>query len=209
MTGVAYDFAANACQATWYSRGGQLPCPGTEGDAKGFVRQVSNPKLENGVADTRPGLLTFPSPPLASPQVGDGYIQGFYPAFTVQNGDRFRATVGCEYNSTICYVAFRLDYEVGGVIRQFAGSWGERYEGGSTQVDVSLNSLAGQNVRFILTVLSAGVNTGDRALWVGPHIYRANLTPVPTTPTTPVPTTPTTPVPTTPTTPVPTTPSYP
>ena len=208
MTGVAYDFAANACQATWYSRGGQLPCPGAEGDAKGFVRQVSNPRLENGVADPRPGLLTFPSPPLPAPQVGDGYIQGFYPAFPVQNGDRFRATVGCEYNSNICYVAFRLDYELGGVIQNLAGSWGERYEGGSTPVDVPLNSLAGKNVRFILTVLSAGVNTGDRALWVGPHIYRANLTPVPTTPTTPVPTTPTTPttaVPTTPTTPVPTT----
>jgi hypothetical protein len=205
--GVAYDFAANACQATWYSRAGQLPCPGTDGAANGFVLQVSNPKLETGATDPRPGLLTFPS----APQGGqDGYIQGFYPAWTVQNGDRFRATVNCEGGATLCYVAFRLDYEVGGTIRTFWGAWGERYEQRFYNVDVNLSSLAGQNVKFILTVLSAGTNNGDRALWVGPHIYRAGASPstvVPTTPTTPVATTvvPTTVVPTTGTTVVPTT----
>ena len=199
-TGVAYDFAGNACQATWYSRAGQLPCPGTEGAANGFVLQVSNPKLETGATDPRPGLLTFPS----APQGGqDGYIQGFYPAWTVQNGDRFRATVNCEGGATLCYVAFRLDYEVGGTIRTFWGEWGERYEPRFYNVDINLSSLAGQNVKFILTVLSKGTNNGDRALWVGPHIYRAGASPstaVPTTPTTPVPTTPTTPVATTPAT---------
>jgi hypothetical protein len=196
-TGVAYDFAANACKASWYSRSGGLTCPGTEGDAKGFVLQVSNPKLETGATDPRPGLLTFPSAPQGAQ---DGYIQGFYPAWTVQNGDRFRATVNCEGGATLCYVAFRLDYEVGGVIRTF-WVWGERYESRFYNVDLNLSSLAGQNVRFILTVLSSGTNNGDRALWVGPHIYRAGASP-----TTPIPTTPTTPVPTTP---VPTTPSYP
>jgi Ig-like domain from next to BRCA1 gene len=184
--GVAYDFATNACQATWYSRAGQLPCPGTDGDAKGFVLQVSNPKLETGATDPRPGLLTFPS----APQGGqDGYIQGFYPAWTVQNGDRFRATVNCEGGATLCYVAFRLDYEVGGSIRTFWGAWGERYEPRFYNVDVNLSSLAGQNVKFILTVLSSGVNTGDRALWVGPHIYRAGATAATATPTTPGPAT--------------------
>lgn len=200
-TGVAYDFAANACQATWYSRAGQIPCPGTEGAANGFVLQVSNPKLENNTTDTRPGLLTFPSAP-QGPQ--DGYIQGFYPAWTVRSGDRFRSIVNCEGGSQLCYVAFRLDYEVGGVIRTLR-TWGERYEGLYATADVDLSSLAGQNVRFILTVLSAGTNNGDRALWVGPHIYRAGAGSTPTTPTTAVPTTGTTVVPTTGTTVVPTT----
>ena len=177
---IAYDFATNACAATWYSRAGQLPCPGTDGDAKGFVLKVTNPKLETGATDSRPGLLTFPSPPQAG---GDGYIQGFFPAFRVQNGDRFRATVNCEGGATLCYVAFRLDYEVGGTIRTLWGPWGERYEQRFFNVDVNLSSLAGQDVKFILTVLSAGVNTGDRALWVGPHIYRPGGTPA--TPSTP------------------------
>jgi len=170
-TGVAYDFATNACAATWFSLAGQLPCPGADGDAKGFVLKVSNPKLETGATDSRPGLITFPSPPQGSV---DGYIQGFFPAFKVQSGDRFKSIVNCEGGATICYVAFRLDYQTGSdPIRTFWGPWGERYESRFYSVDVDLSPLAGKDVKFILTVLSAGVNTGDRALWVGPIISRA------------------------------------
>ena len=167
---IAYDFAANACAATWYTGAGQIPasqCPGTDGDAKGFVLKVSNPRLESGATDSRPGIITFPQ------NVQNGYIQGFFPTFRVQNGDRFRSVINCEYNATNCYVAFRLDYEQGGTIRTFWGPFLERYEGKFYNVDVDLSPLAGRDVKFILTVLAAGVATGDRALWVGPHIYRA------------------------------------
>jgi hypothetical protein len=171
---MAYDFATNACAATWYTGAGQIPanqCPGTDGDPKGFVLKVSNPRLESGTTDTRPGIITFPQ------NVQNGYIQGFFPAFRVQNGDRFRSVINCEYNATSCYVAFRLDYELGGQIRTFWGPFLERYEGRFYNVDVDLSPLAGNDVKFILTVLTAGVATGDRALWVGPHIYRAGATP--------------------------------
>ena len=167
---IAYDFAASACSATWFSLAGQLTCPGTDGDAKGFVLQVSNPKLENNTTDTRQGLITFPSPPQGTT---DGYIQGFYPAFRVQSGDRFQSVINCEGGATVCYVAFRLDYQTGTEpIRTLFGPFRERYEGQFFKVDLNLNALAGKDVKFILTVLSAGVNTGDRALWVGPIIYR-------------------------------------
>jgi hypothetical protein len=208
--GVAYDFVANACVTpggTWFSGAGSLPCPGTDGDAKGFVLKVTNPRLESGATDPRPGLLTFPQ------NVQNGYIQGFFPPFRVQNGDRFRSVINCEGGATQCYVAFRLDYQTGNEpIRTFWGPFLERYEGQFYNVDVNLSSLAGRDVKFILTVLSAGVATGDRALWVGPHIFRATsggATAAPTTPTTPVATTPTTTstVPTTPTTPAATTPT--
>jgi hypothetical protein len=180
---TAYDFASNACAGTWYSGAGQLPCPGTDGDAKGFVLKVSNPKLESGGTDPRPGLITFPQ------NVQNGYIQGFFPPFRVQNGDRFRATINCEGGATNCYVAFRLDYQTGSEpIRTFWGPFLERYEGKFYNVDVDLSSLAGKDVRFILTVLSAGVATGDRALWVGPIIYRAGATPVTPVPGTATPT---------------------
>ena len=164
---MAYDFATNACSATWYTGAGQLTGCGTEGDAKGYVLRLSSPRLESGATDTRPGIITFPQ------NVQNGYIQGFYPTFRVQNGDRFRSTINCEYGATNCYVAFRLDYEQGGTIRTFWGPFLERYEGRFYNVDVDLSSLAGRDVKFILTVLTAGVATGDRALWVGPHIYRA------------------------------------
>ena len=172
--GTAYDFAVNACAATWYSGAGQLPCPGVDGDPRGFVLKLSNPQLETGPIDTRPGLLTFPQ------NVQNGYIQGFYPPFHVQNGDRFRSTINCEFGATSCYLAFRLDYELGGTIRTFWGPFLERYEGRFYNVDVDLSPLAGEDVRFILTVLSAGVATGDRALWVGPIIYRADAVVTPT-----------------------------
>jgi hypothetical protein len=165
--GTAYDFATNACAGTWYSGAGQLPCPGTNGDAKGFVLKVSNPKLETGATDTRPGLLTFPQ------NVQNGYIQGFFPPFRVQSGDRFRSIINCEAGATYCYVAFRLDYQTGtDPIKTFWGPFLERYEGQYYSMDVDLSPLAGKDIKFILTVLSAVVATGDRALWVGPIIYR-------------------------------------
>jgi hypothetical protein len=188
--GIAYDFAVKACDGTWYSGAGQLPCPGTDGDAKGFVLKVSNPKLETGVTDSRLGLLTFPQ------NIQNGYIQGIYPPFKVQSGDRFRSTINCEGGATNCYVAFRLDYQTGNdPIKTFWGPFLERYEGRFYNVDVDLSTLAGKDIKFILTVLAAGVATGDRALWVGPHIYRAtgaSGTPIPsatvtTTPSTPQP----------------------
>src|SRR5688572_17476511 len=167
IVGSAYDFAGNACAASWFSGAGALNCPGTDGDAKGFVLKVTNPKLETGATDTRAGLLTFPQ------NVYSGYIQGFFPAFRVQSGDRFRSVVNCEGGATPCYVIFRLDYEVGGTITTL-WQFTERYEGLFYTADVDLSSLAGKDVKFILTVLAAGTATGDRALWVGPHIYRAS-----------------------------------
>jgi Ig-like domain-containing protein len=166
--GVAYDFAAEACNGTWFSAAGQLPCPGTDGDAKGFVLKVSSPKLETGTTDTRPGLITFPQ------NVKDSYIQGFYPPFKVQKGDHFQATIGCEAAATNCYVGFRLDYSIG-TNNQIKTIWGpflERYDNQVYNVNVDLSTLAGQDVKFILTVLSAGSATGDRAQWVAPRITR-------------------------------------
>ncbi|HSM71133.1 MAG TPA: hypothetical protein VK851_06290, partial [Anaerolineales bacterium] len=168
-TGTAYDFAANACSASWHSGAGPeaLPCPGTDGDAKGFVLKVSNPKLENGTTDSRAGLITFPE------NKQDGYIQGIYPAFAVQSGDRFQSTINCEKDATSCYVVFRLDYQTGTEpIKTFWGPFLERHEGGVFNVDVDLTPLAGKDVKFILTTLAVGSPTGDRALWVGPRIYR-------------------------------------
>ena len=164
---VAYDFAANACAATWHSGAGTLPCPGSDGDAKGFVLKVTSPRLETGTTDSRTGLVTYPQ------NVQDGYIQGIYPAFRVQSGDRFKATINCEYGATYCYVGFRLDYQTGSdPIRTYWGPFRERYEGQYYTVDVDVSSLAGKDVKFILTVLALGTPYGDRALWVGPYIYR-------------------------------------
>ena len=180
VAGMAFDFATEACRASWFSGAGALPCPGTDGDAKGFVLKVTSSRLETGVTDPRPGIITFPQ------NVQNGYIQGFYPPFTVRSGDRFRATINCEGGATLCYVAFRLDYQTGtDPIRTLWGPFLEKRDNPPLfyNMDVDLSALAGRDVKFILTVLAAGTANGDRALWVGPHIYRNFATPA--TPVTP------------------------
>src|SRR3972149_2654896 len=106
-SGTGYDFTVNAPSATWSSGAGALTFPGSDGSANGFSLKKDNPKLENGINSAQAGLLFAPN------SVTNGYIQGIYPAFYVQSGDRFQATIGCEYGSTSCYVAYRLDYQIG------------------------------------------------------------------------------------------------
>lgn len=168
VPGTVYDFAANVCAAKWYSGAGELPCPGTDGDNKGFVLIRNPSKLENGTNDPRTGILTFPQ------NANNGYIQGIYPSYTVKAGDKFRATIGCENGATSCYVVFRLDYSVSGSSSiQTFWAFVEKYEGGVYNADIDLTPLAGQNVKFVLTVLATGPAAGDRALWTAPIIFNA------------------------------------
>lgn len=178
--GTSYDFVANVCAATWYSGAGTLPCPGTDGDAKGFVLIKNPSKLETGANDNRTGLLTNPQ------NINNGYIQGIYPAYKVKAGDKFRATIGCEGGATSCYIVFRLDYSVSGSSSiQTYWAFVEKYEGQVYNAEIDLSSLAGQDIKFILTVLSTGPAAGDRALWVAPHIFNASSGVVPTNTTAP------------------------
>jgi len=182
-SGTGYDFTVNAPSATWSSGAGALTFPGSDGSANGFSLKKDNPKLENGINSAQAGLLFAPN------SVTNGYIQGIYPAFYVQSGDRFQATIGCEYGSTSCYVAYRLDYQIGsGAVKTF-WTFREKYEGLSYNANLDLSSLAGQNVKFILVISAYGSPTGDRALWVNPIISRVGGS-TPPTPGTPSPATP-------------------
>jgi len=162
----AYDFAANACAAYWTSGAGTLPCPGTDGDVRGFLLKLSAPELEDGSTGA-PGLLTFPQ------DITDGYIQGVYPPFAVQSGDHFKSVINCQYGATSCYVAFQLNYQIGSGPVQTLKTFKEKLDGMYYNLDVDLSTLAGQNVNFILKVLAWGSPVGDRAVWSGPRIARA------------------------------------
>lgn len=166
-TGTVYDFIANGCSALWSSGAGRLACPGTNRDIKGFVLRQSLSRLESRTTVVEPSLLTVPQNTL------HGYIRGIYPPFKVQKGDRLQAMVNCESGATACRVLFRVDYQVGNGPVQELWEVDERYDGRTTTVDINLSSLAGQDVKFTLTVLSLGTASGDRALWVGPRITRS------------------------------------
>jgi hypothetical protein len=177
ITGPAYDFVKNACSAQWFSGSGNLNCPGVNNDPNGFILQQSTSHLEDGTSLTRPSLLTAPE------NIFNGYIRGVYPSFKVAQGDRFRAIINCEDKATSCGVLFRVDYELAdGIVHNF-WAFGERYDGKYFSVDLDLSPLAGQDVRFVFTVLSLGPASGDRALWVEPRIVR----PTPLVSSTPTP----------------------
>ncbi|NJN80504.1 MAG: hypothetical protein HC797_08550 [Anaerolineales bacterium] len=176
-SGAGYDFTASAASATWSSGAGALTFPGTDGSASGFGISQANPKLESGVTSAQAGLLFAPN------NVTNGYVQASYPAFRVQTGDRFQATIGCESGATNCYVSYSLNYQIGtGPIKTF-WTFREKHEGWTYNVNLKLDSLANQDVKFILVINAAGSPTGDRALWVNPIIARAGGTP-PTAPPT-------------------------
>jgi len=163
-TDTGYDFTSNVCAAQWKSGAGTLPCPGVDGSSSGFVLKIDAPVMEDGSTGA-PGLVTFPQNKF------DGYIQGFYPEFTVQAGDRFQAKVGCQQGQS-CYVTYRLNYmTTTGWIGTF-WQWRESNDGKYYTADVDLTPLAGKKVRFILTILATGYATGDRAVWSAPRIYR-------------------------------------
>ncbi len=166
QSGVPYSFIANMCQASWTSGAGSLPCPGADNDARGFVMRVDNPILETGYVDDEPVLVMYPQ------MINDGVIHGTYPAFHVESGYHFLTTVGCAYKATNCYVTFRLDYQIGNGAIATLGAWNEKYDNAFYQVDVDLSSLAGSDVKFILTVLSDGSSSQDRAQWLLPRIEK-------------------------------------
>ena len=173
-TGSGYDFASNYCLAEWTGNSTTLPCSGKDGAQEGFILYKARPVLENGAVDDEAGLLTNP------PKVNDGVIRGKFPTYTVQSGDHFQAVIGCEGNAKTCNVRFQLDYQIDNGTIQNLAAWNEAYEGKFAQVDVDLNSLAGKNVRFILTVLANGASDGDRALWLAPRINKLAPTATPT-----------------------------
>ena len=197
-SGTGYDFLANASSATWTSGAGALTYPGTEGNTSGYSLKLDNPKFESGVVSALPGFLMGPN------NVYYGYVQGAYPAFKVASGDRFQATIGCQYSATTCYVEYRLDYQIGSNSVKTFWTFREKYEGWTYNVNLDLSSLAGQDVKFILVTSAYGDPAGDRALWVNPIVSRAGGSSSPTlTPTVTVTGTPPTITPTKSATPAP------
>jgi hypothetical protein len=141
---------------------------GSDDDPDGAAKVKDNVLLEDGKTSAKI-LATFP------PQVEDGVIQGLYPEYTVQAGDRFQARIGFIARSDgACGsgdVVFLLQYREGSSIRTLA-EWSETCNGRLKGVDVDLASLVGKKVRFILAVDANGAHQDDLAIWASPRIER-------------------------------------
>ena len=173
MTGytvTGYDFLARFCDASWQNESQNLPCPGTDGDERGFVLSLDSPKMEDGKSNGK-GLLTHPE------RENNGMISGSYPAFRIQSGDRFQTQIGCLYQANDCDMVFRLQYQIGNGSVRTLDQWREVYEGQFYPINIDLSTLHGENVRFILSVLSNGSSHEDYALWINPRITRQSSQP--------------------------------
>lgn len=173
----AYDFARRYCDAVWENGNRALPCPGAEGDNKGYVIEMEDAVMENGNAQDDAGLLTVPR------DAYNGSISGQYPAVKIRDGDHFQARVNCAHKAHACNVVFSLDYQIGGGGIKSLGHWNEAYEGKFYPIDLDLSSLAGSNVKFTLSVTTNGPFDQDLAMWIGPRISRLGSPPSTETPT--------------------------
>ncbi len=173
--GTVYSFARNVCSAQWSTGAGNIRCPSGGTSANGFLLRLPATRQEDGSALFQRSFL------LAPQDVFNGYISGVFPSFKVENGDHLQATIECEYKAIACKVMFRVDYQLtDSTVYEFWEA-NEQYDGKSSNVDIDLSPLAGREVRFVLTVLSVGQASGDRAIWVEPHIIRSALLITPTT----------------------------
>jgi hypothetical protein len=182
----AYDFLASACEATWTNGSGNtLPCPGAQGDDRGFVVTLNSPKMEDGKSIGN-GLLTYPE------RGNNGMILGKYPKFRIESGDRFQTYIGCLEKANDCDLIYRLQYQIGNGDIRTLGQWREVYEGEYYPVNIDLSSLAGENVKFYFSVVANGSSHEDFALWITPRITRLSSQPPTATPTATATATPTT-----------------
>jgi hypothetical protein len=162
---VKYDFADNACDAKWRSDSkNNLPCPGANQGNDGFVIVLQDPDLESRQED-EPAIWMRPN------HDGGGYISGTFPKYTVKNDDHFVAVIGCLDNNSDCRVTFTLSYLRDNGNEVVLGSWDERSDNLTRTLDIDLSSLAGDEVRFILTV-DTGNNSFKQAnaFWFQPQI---------------------------------------
>lgn len=163
---VIYDFANNYCAAQWVSGAGSLACPGTDGDANGFVIRRDNPTLQNGVLYNGRALETHPQ------WVNDGVITGKFPPLDVQSGYHFKSTIGCLNGGGNCDVTFQLNYRAGGGPLQSLGQWNMKYIDAPKDLDVDVSSLAGSSVEFVLAAMANGSSAQDWAIWFKPIIQK-------------------------------------
>jgi hypothetical protein len=165
---IVFNFVGQACAATWTNGEQGLPCPGQPADAQGAVFTLDAPSLETGSQANGVALSTLPQ------AVDGGSIEGTFPLFTVQSGDRFRAELGCPQGQAECNVLLQLSYlTVDDELKpKLLGSWAETYDGTTSVVDLDLGSLAGKSVSFVMTVRGDQASSQNQALWVSPAIWR-------------------------------------
>ncbi len=176
------DFVATICSASWKSGAGdnkvRIPCSGSAYQFA-WASILYKPKFEGGRADDERTLWMHPN---------KGFIEVTYPNYTVKLGDRFATRIGCAYGYSGCNIKYALDNQRSDGTIVNLGKWNETSDGKIHSININLDGLAGQTVKFILTVYDNGNPNAAQALWLAPRIYTVSPTRTPTETTTSTPT---------------------
>ncbi len=164
---VVYNFAENYCDAGWESSVEEdIQCPSKEDFDQGFVQDVEMPELEDGKTYDEPAILAYPD------SGKSGYMVGRYPEVAIEDGDHFRATIGCQYGAEDCNVTYTLRVAITGEGLEKLGQWREVYEGQFYPIDVDLSEYAGMDIQIVLSTIAADDTGENYALWLDPRIVR-------------------------------------
>jgi len=164
---VVYNFAENVCDAGWESEVEEdISCPSEEDFEQGFVQGQDSAELEDGDTYTEPTILTYPN------SGEGGYMVGRFPDMVIEEGDRFQATIGCQFGAEACDVRYTLRIVRTGEGFDRLGMWHEVYEGLFQPVDVDLSDYAGQEVEIVLSAIATDDTGENYALWLDPRVVR-------------------------------------
>jgi hypothetical protein len=167
-----YDFVEKANTASWNGGPPQtgIPWNGDPGDDRGFVRWVTSGNLESGSAIQGKCLETHPK------WVNNGWVAGtytdLYSSYVVQEGDRFRATVGFLQGASAGNATFKVMIRPSGGGNQWIAQINDTYGNGLKTIDVDLSSYAGKQADMILQVDAGSSSEQDWACWLSAVIYR-------------------------------------
>ena len=168
-----YNFVDEAPMALW--RGGppqtNLIWNGDPGDDTGFARWVTSGQLETGGAIQEKCLETHPR------WINDGWIMGTYTdlygsGYVVQEGDRFRATVGFLNGAGDGNVTYKVMIRPEGGGNTWIAEVNDTYGDGFKKIDVDLTPYAGKKADMILQVDAGADSSQDWACWLDAAIYR-------------------------------------
>lgn len=170
ISGIGFDFLVQASSAAWTGSIGSNPgtpltFDGDDNDPNGVAKIKDNLKLENGATSGKV-LLTYPK------HDNDGVVSGLFPAYTVQNGDHFKARLGFWAQGGICgagKVKYQLVYSESGSLH-LLGEWSKTCDGKLLAVDVNLSSLKGKTIQFGFILLADGAFQDDWAIWNSPRV---------------------------------------
>jgi len=163
------DLIEAAPTAKWdnFVVGVVLPFPGNDNDNRGFATYKYNVKMEDGNSYARV-LETHPH------WVYEGSIFGWYGPLTIPAGSKFVAKVGfLDGAQGTDGVEFRLAFRESTTLKEtMLVNVPAKYDGKLTDIDTSLDAIAGKTGQILLVVVAAGSPNSDWATWTEAKIIR-------------------------------------